>query len=72
MAKGKIELKVSDKDRSVAYISLPDHPGIGKPGVVVKQVRLIDLCTGYKGPDVYLDFDKSNHLVGIEILDGNQ
>ena len=43
MAKGKIELKVSDGDRKVAYISLPDHPGKGKPGVVVKQLSLIDL-----------------------------
>ena len=67
MAKGKIELKISGGDRNVAYISLPNHPGKGAPGVVVKQLRLIDLCADYKGPDVYLDFDKSNHLVGIEI-----
>jgi len=68
MAKGKIELKVSDGDGRVAYISLPDHPGKGTPGVAVKQLRLMDICAGYKGPDVYLDFDGNDHLIGIEVL----
>jgi len=68
MARGKIELKVSDGDKQVAYISLPDHPGEGTPRVVVKQLRLVDLCVDYKGPDIYLDFDKSNHLIGIEVV----
>jgi hypothetical protein len=68
MANGKVELQISPGDRDVAYISLPDHPGKGTPGIVVKQLRLIELCSGYKGPDVYLDFDKENRLVGIEVL----
>jgi hypothetical protein len=68
MAKGKIELRVSEGDGDVAYISLPDHPGKGTPGVVTKQLRLIAICGDYKGPDVYLDFDKDNCLIGIEIL----
>lgn len=68
MANGKIELKVSPGDRDVAYISLPDHPGKGTPGVVVKTLRLIELCREYKGPDVYLDFDKDHRLIGIEVL----
>jgi hypothetical protein len=68
MANGRIELEVSPNDVSVAYISLPDHPGRGTSGAVVKQLRLLDLCGIYKGPDIYLDFDKENRLVGIEVL----
>jgi uncharacterized protein YuzE len=68
MANGKIELKISQDDQDVAYISLPNHPGKEISGVVVKQLRLIELCEDYKGPDVYLDFDKDRRLIGIEIL----
>jgi Protein of unknown function (DUF2283) len=68
MANGRIELKLSQDDSTVAYISLPDHPGSGTFGAVARQVRLLDLCGGYKGPDIYLDFDKENRLVGIEVL----
>jgi hypothetical protein len=68
MANGKIELKISKGDRNVGYISLPDHPGKGTPGAVVKQLRLAKLCVDYKGPDVYLDFDKNSRLIGIEVL----
>jgi hypothetical protein len=68
MARGKIELEVSKDDGNVAYISLPDHPGGGTPGVIARQVRLFDLCANYKGPDVYLDFDKKDTLVGIEVV----
>lgn len=68
MANGKIELKVSGGDAPVGYLSLPDHPGEGVPGVVIKQMRLSELCRDYKGPDIYLDFGKDNRLLGIEIL----
>ena len=68
MANGKIELKISRGEGDVAYISLPDHPAKPVSGVVVKTLRLIELCGSYKGPDVYLDFDKDNRLIGIEVL----
>jgi len=68
MAQKRIELKVSPDDENVAYIVLPDHPGQGIQGVVAKQLRLRDLCGSYKGPDIYLDFDKNESLIGIEIL----
>lgn len=68
MAKGKLEFEISGRDRKVGYLSLPKHPGAGGHAVTVKQVRLLDLCTDYKGPDIYLDFDKDNCLIGIEIL----
>ena len=68
MANGRIEFTLgSEKD--VAYISLPDHPGVGVvPGVTKKQLRLWDLIGAYEGADVYFDFDKENRLIGIEIL----
>lgn len=69
MAKKKFKLKVSQGVGDVAYLYLPEHPGRDKHGVVAKQLRLLDLNPGYKGADIYLDFDKDNQLIGIEILD---
>lgn len=68
MANGKFELKVSEGEGDVAYLSMPAHPGRGKPGIVAKQIRLRDLHGDYEGPDVYLDFDKGNRLLGIEMI----
>jgi hypothetical protein len=68
MANGKFELNVSDGDSDVAYLSLPAHPGRGRGGIVVKQIRLRDLLGDYAGPDVYFDFDKENRLLGMEII----
>lgn len=67
MANGTIELKVSEDDDDVAYVSLPDHPG-SRPGVVRKSVQLRDLLPDYVGPDVVLDFDQAGRLIGIEIV----
>ena len=63
-----IQLNVSEDDSDVAYLMLPGHPGKGTPGIVAKQISLADKIEGYKGPDVYLDFDKEGQLIGIEIL----
>ena len=68
MAKNKIELHLSSGGKEVAYVSLPDHPGKGTVGVVMKQVRLRDIYPDYKGADLYFDFDKDNRLIGVEIL----
>jgi uncharacterized protein YuzE len=67
MSNGKLALTVSDDDEDVAYLSFPGHPGRGKPGVTVRQVKLQDLMK-YTGPDVFLDFDKNGCLIGLEIL----
>jgi hypothetical protein len=67
MADGKIEFKIGSEEGDVAYVSLPDHPGEGTGGIVKKTVRLRDLMD-HKRPDLYLDFDKENRLIGIEIL----
>jgi hypothetical protein len=67
MANGKIEFTLGSEEGDVAYISLPDDPGVVF-GVVKKQLRLRDLVGDHGGPDLYLDFDKENRLIGIEIL----
>ena len=67
MANGSIELKVSDDDEDVGYVSLPAHPG-SKPGVVRKSVQLRDFLPNYEGPDLVFDFDEGGKLIGIEIL----
>ena len=68
MSKGKIELAVSeDDDDEVAYLSLPQHPG-SIAGVVKKSIHLRDVMGAYEGPDLVLDFDERNVLIGVEIL----
>ena len=76
MSKKSIQLKIcvadddDDDDDVVAYLYLPDHPKESEPiyGIVNKQIRLLDLIKDYKGPDIYLDFNKSGTLIGIEII----
>jgi uncharacterized protein YuzE len=67
MAEKRISIAVSEDDQDVAYLYLPDHPGRGTSGVVVKQVRLSSLLK-YAGPDLNLDFDEHGQLIGVEIL----
>lgn len=50
MANGRIELKVSDDDEDVGYVSLPDHPPGTKPGMVRRSVRLRTLMPAYGDP----------------------
>ena len=68
MENSPIELKVSSDDDEVAYLYLPDHPRDSKGKKVAKQLEVRDLIDGYSGPDLYLDFDDSGTLIGIEIL----
>lgn len=67
MSNGRIELTVSDDDHEVAYLSLPDHPGT-VVGVVKKSVQLRNVIGPYEGPDIVLDFDQHDVLIGVEIL----
>jgi uncharacterized protein YuzE len=67
MSQEPIQLKVSSDDDEMAYLFLPDHPKQVVPGIVKKQTRLSDLVDGYKGPDIYLDFDEDGTIIGIEI-----
>lgn len=68
MSDNKIKLSVSADDEDSAYLYLPDHPGEGTTGCVAKQLRLSDLIADFDGPDIYLDLDENNMLIGIEIL----
>jgi hypothetical protein len=64
---GRIELEVSADDEDVAYVRLPAHPG-PVPGTVKKTMRLREMLPDYGDPDLNLDFDANNVLIGIEIL----
>ena len=64
----KFELKISEDDCDVAYLSLPGHPGRGVANVVARQIKISDVINEYLGPDIYFDFDKKGMLIGIEIL----
>lgn len=66
MNKKRIIFRVSEGDELTAYIYLPNHP----PGYTKskKTLHLHELIKGYIGPDIILDFDKHNELIGIEIL----
>lgn len=51
-----------------AYLYLPSHPGENVYGAVAKTIRLQDIYPYNGGPDVNLDFDQHNNIIGIELL----
>lgn len=63
----RFELRVSEDEGDVAYLRLPGHPGT-VPGVVRKTVSLRELLPEYLGPDINLDFNEGDSLIGIEII----
>jgi hypothetical protein len=63
----KIQLEISEDDEDVAYVKLPGHPG-SAPGIVKRSVSLREVLGSYSGPDINLDFDENNVLIGIEVL----
>ena len=67
MSIDKIVLKLGEN--KLGYVYLPDHPGRLSFGCVVRQLRLCELIENYSGPDIHLDFDKNDKLIGIEIDD---
>jgi hypothetical protein len=70
LANGKIELEMVENGAGTAYVSLPGHPPQDEaPGCVKKTVVVSTLIPGYKGPLVVLDFDSSDTLIGIELID---
>lgn len=64
----KMNLKISKDDAEVGYLYLPSHPGSDKIGISVKQIELASIIENYKGPDIILDFNSDNVLIGIEII----
>jgi hypothetical protein len=66
MAQKKIRVKLVGRDAGAAYIALPGHRH--EAGIVKRAVRVDEFIPNFKGPMVLLDFDKSDTLIGIEIL----
>ena len=50
----------------VAYLKLPISANDERK--VARNIRIHELISGFKGPDVIFDFDKEGRLLGIEIL----
>lgn len=63
----KLKFKASG-DPMVGYLYLGGHPGPGAQGCVARQVCLDDVIGEYKGPPIYLDFDRDGELIGMEIV----
>ncbi|MFV0341823.1 MAG: DUF2283 domain-containing protein [Anaerocolumna sp.] len=68
MMNNKIYLKISEDDSDVAYLYLPGHPGEGNENIIKNQIRLCDIIKNYKGPDIFLDIDYKDNVIGIEII----
>lgn len=63
-----ITFKISEDDDLVGYLYLPDHPKTLVCGLTKKQIALRSLIDGYKGPEILLDFNANDMLIGIEII----
>ncbi len=64
------EKYVLELGKEVAYLKLPAHPKNSiQAGLVKSTLRLLEYIPDYKGPDVYLNFDKDDYLIGIEIIE---
>ena len=68
MSNGKLELVIGGDTGSAAYLTLPNHPGRGKAGVVSETKPLDELIGRPCGAEVYLNFDAAGNLIGIELL----
>ena len=64
----KIDLKISEDDDEVGYLYFPSHPRSGISGISKKQIELASIIKDYNGPDIILDFNAENVLIGMEIL----
>ena len=55
-----------EADEVCGYLYLPNHPqDASKP--TFRTVRLQDLYSYNGWPDIYLDFDEQNRIIGIEL-----
>lgn len=64
-----VKLEISDDNQGVGYLYLPGHPKLTIPGLVKRTVSISKLLENYNGVPLYLDFDKNNKLIGIEICE---
>ncbi len=67
MESGQLWLEKSKDDDNVGYLYLPTFPAKSK-GCIAKQISLHKLMKNYKETPIYLDFDKNENLIGIEIV----
>jgi len=67
MSKTGIKLENSEGG-GVAYLFLPEHPGKGMPAITAKQISLHSVIDNYKGPGIFLDFDKDGRVIGVEVF----
>jgi hypothetical protein len=58
-------LEVSEDGYS-AYLRLPGNPGKGFP--VSRTLNLADVLGNYNGPDISIDFDQEDRMIGVEFL----
>lgn len=66
---GKFKIsKNTINDNEICYLLFPNHPKGPAPGVVKKSIRLAESMPDYVGPDIILDYDENNEVIGIEII----
>lgn len=63
----KIKLETTN-DGNIAYLSLPEQPGIGSGAFVAKTINLHKIIDNYHGSEVLLDFDSRGVMIGIEMF----
>jgi hypothetical protein len=61
----EITLKISEEDAAVAYLYMPTEHLSDKK--IFKTIDIFELVDNYQGIPIYLDFNKNNELIGIEI-----
>jgi hypothetical protein len=61
----EINVKISKDDPSVGYVNMPLDNLSDKE--IAKTIDIFDLVDNYQSIPVYLDFNKNNELIGIEI-----
>ncbi|MFZ4932073.1 hypothetical protein [Chryseobacterium sp. Mn2064] len=62
----KIVVKISEDDKSVGYICVPNE--LDEDKEKVKKTIELSSIIDYEGVSVYLDFNEDGVLLGIEIV----
>lgn len=62
-----VQLRWSERG-GVGYLSLPDHPKKTVAGCVKRSIDLRELDPSIGGPQIILDLDDQDRLIGIEVL----
>ncbi|ASK88562.1 DUF2283 domain-containing protein [Sphingorhabdus sp. SMR4y] len=65
--KGRFTFYAND-DENLAFIQLPAHPKKAQPGIAKKQLKLSEHVNLGRDIEIFLDFDKDENPISIEIL----